>query len=119
EIQFLNQAVGRDPEFVPALCLLANAYLYLHWLNDRSAPYVELAKKAIETAARLQPDSGNVHLARGLLYYRGSLDYEPALAEFALARRSLPNDPAVPFLIGMVNRRQGRWEESIRDLDEV
>ena len=30
--------------FVPALCKLANTYLYLYWLNDRSAPYVELAK---------------------------------------------------------------------------
>src|SRR5262249_43297315 len=96
EVQLLEQAVARDPAFVPALCRLANTYLYLYWLNDRSAPHVDLAKKALETAARLQPNAGEVHLTRGLLYYRGSLDYEPALAEFALAQRSLPNDASIP-----------------------
>ena len=62
EVQLLEQAVTRDPAFVPALCKLADTYLYLYWLNDRSAPYVDLAKKALEAAARLQPDAGEVHL---------------------------------------------------------
>ena len=119
EVQLLEQAVTRDPAFVPALCRLANTYLYLYWLNDRSAPHVDLAKKALETAARLQPNAGEVHLTRGLLYYRGSLDYEPALAEFALAQRSLPNDASIPFLIGMVERRQGHWDESIRHIEQA
>jgi len=118
EVQLLEQAVSRDPMFVPALCKLANTYLYLYWLNDRSAPYVELAKKALDSAARLQPDAGEVHFTRGLLYYRASLDYEPALAEFALAQRSLPNDASIPFLIGMVDRRQGHWDESIRHIEQ-
>jgi tetratricopeptide (TPR) repeat protein len=115
----LDQAVARDPAFVPALCKLADTRLYLFWLNDRSAPHVDLAKKALEAAARLQPDAGEVHYARGLLYYRGSLDYGPALAEFALAQRSLPNDPSAPFLIGMVERRQGRWDESIQHIQKA
>jgi len=104
---------------VPALCKLADTYLYLYWLNDRSAPYVDLAKKALEAAARLQPDAGEVHRTRGLLYYRGSLDYGPALAEFALAQRSLPNDASIPFLIGMVERRQGHWDESVRHIRQA
>jgi TolB-like protein/class 3 adenylate cyclase/Flp pilus assembly protein TadD len=119
EVQLLEQAVTRDPAFVPALCKLADTYLYLYWLNDRSAPYVDLAKKALEAAARLQPDAGEVHRTRGLLYYRGSLDYGPALAEFALAQRSLPNDASIPFLIGMVERRQGHWDESVRHIRQA
>ena len=119
EIQLLEQAVARDPTFVPALCRLANTYLYLHWLNDRSAPYVDLAKKTLETAARLQPDAGEIHLTRGLLYYRGSLEYAPALAEFALAQPSLPNDATIPFLIGMVERRQGHWDQSIQHIEQA
>ncbi|MFL6514679.1 MAG: FlgO family outer membrane protein [Chthoniobacterales bacterium] len=118
EVELLDQAVSRDPEFVPALCRLANTHLYLFWLNDRSAAHVDLAKKALEAAARLQPDAGEVHFTRGLLYYRGSLDYEPALAEFALAERSSPNDAYAPFLIGMVKRRQGRWDESIQHIQQ-
>jgi TolB-like protein/class 3 adenylate cyclase len=119
EIELLNQAVARDPGFVPALCKLANTQLYLHWLNDHTEPHVDLAKNAIEAAARLQPDAGEVHLARALLYYRGSLDYEPALAELALARRGLPNDASIPFLIGMINRRQGKWDESIHHNEQA
>jgi serine/threonine-protein kinase len=119
EVALLDQAVTRDPAFVPALCKLAATHLYLHWLNDRGASHVDLAKKALEAAARLQPDAGEVHLTRGLLYYRGSLDYAPALAEFALAQRSLPNDASIPFLIGMVERRQGHWDESIRHIEQA
>ncbi|MFL6537075.1 MAG: FlgO family outer membrane protein [Chthoniobacterales bacterium] len=118
EVELLDQAVSRDPEFVPALCRLANTHLYLFWLNDRGAPHVDLAKKALEAAARLQPDSSEVHFTRGLLYYRASLDYGPALAEFALAQRSSPNDAFTPFLIGMVKRRQGRWDESIQHIQQ-
>jgi adenylate cyclase len=113
EIELLNQAVARDPGFVPALCKLAITHLYLHWLNDHAEPHVGLAKNAIEAAARLQPDASEVHLAQAILHYRGSLDYEPALAELALAQRGMPNDASIPFLIGMINRRQGKWEESI------
>jgi adenylate cyclase len=119
EIQLLEQAVSRDPAFVPALCKLANTYLYMHWLNDRSASWVDLAKKSLDTAARLQPDAGEVHLTRGLLHYRGSLDYGAALGEFALAQRSLPNETSIPFLIGMVERRQGHWDESIRHIEQA
>jgi adenylate cyclase len=119
EVQLLQQAVARDPTFVPALCRLADSYLYLYWLNDRNAPYVDMAKKALEAAAQLQPDAGEVHFSRGILYYRGYLDYEPALKEMALAQRALPNDPLVPFIIGMIERRQGRWEEAIRHVQQA
>jgi TolB-like protein/class 3 adenylate cyclase/Flp pilus assembly protein TadD len=118
-IQFLEEAVRRDPAFVSALCRLAGRYLYLHWINDRSAPYLELAKKTLEAAARLQPDAGEVHLTRGLLYYRGFLDYELALAELNLARRSLPNEAFVPHMTAMVERRRGRWEDAIRHSQEA
>jgi len=119
EVELLNQAVGRDPAFVQALCKLADSHGYLHWLNDNSAPHVELARKAVEAAGRLQPDAGEVHLSRALLYYRGSLDYAPALAELALAHRVLPNDGSVPFLAAMIERRQGKWDESIRHCEQA
>jgi len=119
EVELLDEAVSRDPAFVPALCRLANTHIYLHWLNDYTAPHIELAKKALDAAARLQPDAGEVHLSRALIYYRGSLDYEPALAELALAQRGLPNEAPIPFLIGMIKRRQGKWEESIQRIQQA
>jgi tetratricopeptide (TPR) repeat protein len=41
------------------------------------------------------------------------------LAEFALAQRSLPNNTSIPFLIGMVERRQGHWDESVRNIEQA
>jgi serine/threonine-protein kinase len=120
EVPLLEEAVRRDPNFVPALCLLARAHLYLYWLDaDHSAHRVELAKSALDAAARLQPDAGEVHLTRALLHYWGNRDYEPALAELSLARHSLPNDTNVLFYTAAIERRQGKWHESDRHFEEA
>ena len=78
-----------------------------------------MAKKALDAAARLQPAGGEVQLTRALFYYWGSLDYARALAELGLARRSLPNDPRTFAFSGYIERRQGKWEEATRDLEEA
>ena len=46
-------------------------------------------------------------------------DYNGALAELELARQTLPNDPRIFELTGYIQRRQGRWEESTRDLERA
>src|SRR5262249_27517985 len=112
--------VARDPAFVPAFCLLAGAHLQMYWFNhDPTAARLELAKKALNAAARLQPEAGEVHLARAKLYYYGSRDYASALAELALARRALPNDADTLLVLASIERRQGRWDESIRHFEEA
>jgi len=120
EVDLLNQAVARDPAFVPALCKLAQTHLYLYWVNaDHTPARLDLAKKSLDAATRLQPDAGEVHLARAILYYWGARDYAPALAELAVARPSLPNDAGVLFFTGMIERRQGKWDDSTRDLEQL
>ena len=114
-IKLLDEAVARDPAFVPALCLLARTHLELYqFAFDQTPARLELAKKALEAAARLQPDAGDVHLARGMFYYAGKLDYPAALAEFELARSALPNEAKVIQSIAAVARRMGRWEDATR-----
>src|SRR5438874_8549846 len=119
-VELLDQAVSRDRFFIPALCKLATTHLYLYWLNaDHTPARLDRARKALEAAARLQPDGGEVHLTRALFYYWGSRDYGRALAELELARRSLPNDPRTFAFSGYIERRQGKWQEAIRDLEEA
>jgi TolB-like protein/Flp pilus assembly protein TadD len=119
-VRLLEEATTRDPNFVPALCALANAHSALYWFNyDHTEARLADAKRAIAAAERLKPDAGEVHLAKGLLYYWGSRNYESALAELQRARASLPNDSLVLHFIGSVERRQGRLDEATRHMEEA
>ena len=120
QVTLLDEAVARDPAFVPALCLLSQIHLQAYWFNlDHTPARLERASKALEAAARLQPDAGEVHLSRAVFHYWGSRNYVPALAELALASRSLPNDADVLYLMGLIERRQGRWEEAIGTMERA
>jgi Predicted integral membrane protein len=120
QVALLDEAVARDPAFVPALCLLSQTHLQAYWFNlDHTPARLERASKALEAAARLQPDAGEVHLSRAVFHYWGSRNYVPALAELALASRSLPNDADVLYLMGLIERRQGRWEQSIGTMERA
>ncbi|HEU5245814.1 MAG TPA: FlgO family outer membrane protein [Candidatus Udaeobacter sp.] len=113
----LEQAIARDPTFFLAHCRLAEAHDLIYFFGiDHTPTRLALANTAIQTALRLQPDSGEAHLALAEHLYRGYRDHQRALAELTLARRTLPNDPQVFELTGFITRRQGRWEESTMDL---
>jgi serine/threonine protein kinase/tetratricopeptide (TPR) repeat protein len=114
----LDQAVTRDPSFFRAYCQLANAHDQLYFLGfDHTAARLALAEAAIERAFRLRPDAAETHIARARNLYWGHLDYNGALDELKIARQTLPNDPQVSYLTGVIQRRQGRWEESARNLE--
>src|SRR5438552_5625308 len=92
-VELLNQAIARDPSFFEAYCLLAYAHDNLYFLaNDHTPARLALAETAIQSAFRLRPDAGEAHLARAENLYRGYLDYDGALAELEIARKTLPND---------------------------
>jgi TolB-like protein len=120
EVTLLERAVARDPAFVPALCLLARTHLALYFFNrDHTEARLARAKTALDDAASLQPDAGEVYLTRAIFYYRGSRDFARALAELGNARRALPNDADVSSWAGAIARRQGRWAESTRYYEEA
>jgi serine/threonine protein kinase/Tfp pilus assembly protein PilF len=116
----LNEAVARDPAFFQGYCELAWIHDGLYRLGyDHSLARLALAEAAIRTAFQLRPDSGEAHLARANNLYQGHRDYDGALAELETARQTLPNDPRIFELQGYVQRRQGHWEESIRNLERA
>jgi TolB-like protein/DNA-binding winged helix-turn-helix (wHTH) protein/Tfp pilus assembly protein PilF len=116
----LNQAVTRDPAFFLAYCQLAFTHDYLYFFGlDRTPARLALAEAAIQAAFRLRPDAGEAHLARAENLYRGYLDYDGALAELEVAHQSLPNNRHLFYVTGAIQRRQGRWEESIRSLERA
>ena len=119
-IDLLNQAVSRDPTFFQAHCQLARTHDVFYFLGyDRTAARLTLAEAAIQIAFRLRPDAGEAHLAQAENLYRGYLDYDNALVELAAARQTLPNDPRIFELMGLIQRRQGRWEDSTPNLEHA
>ena len=117
-VDLLNQAVARDPEFFLAYSQLAFANDILYLINlDRTAARLAAGDAAVQAAVRLRPDSGEAHLVLAGHLYRAYLDYDRARAEIAATRRTLPNEPMVFELAGLIDRRQGRWEESTRNFE--
>jgi len=119
-VDLLEQALARDSSFFLAQCQLAYAHDNLYFLGiDHTPARLPAAQAAVEAAFRLQPDAGEAHLARAEHLYRGYLDYDGALAELEIARKSLPNDPRVFELIGYIARRRDRQEEGLRNLQRA
>ena len=114
--QLLDEATRRDPNFLLAYCLLVEVHTDLYWGGfDHTPARLELARAALEKAERIRPDAGEVHMAKGLFAYHGHRDYDGARAEFALARKTLPNSSLLAANIAAVDRRQGRWDDSFKN----
>src|SRR6185295_18286636 len=102
-----------------AYCKQARAHDQLYLFGEDHTPArLTLAQQAIDAALRLQPDAAEAHLALALHLY-SKLDYDGARKELETARRSLPNDPGIFELSGYIDRRQGRWQESTRNLERA
>src|SRR6478736_6819851 len=91
-IDLLNQAVARDPSFFQAYCRLTEPHGNLYYFGiDHTPARLASWEAAIQAASRLRPDAGETHLARANILCNGYRDYDGALAELEVARRSLPN----------------------------
>lgn len=116
----LDEAVARDPHFLDAWCLLSKTHGALYKQGyDHTPARLNLANVAVQTALRLQPNAGEAHLALASYYYYGFGDFERARSELAIARRVLPNNPEIFQYTGFIDRREGRWEEATRNLEQA
>jgi TolB-like protein/Flp pilus assembly protein TadD len=117
--QVFEEATKLDPNFAAAFAGLSTIESWMYHSFDPTPARREKARAAANEALRLQPDLPEAHLALGFSYYYGDRDYERALAEFAIAKRDLPNDAKVYMAIGAIQRRQGKWAESTANLEKA
>jgi len=119
-IRLLEQAVAYDPAFLVAYCDLASAHVFLYFTGvDRTPARLALAEGALRKAVELAHERGEPHLAAAWIAYQGYRDYDRALAEVAIARQRLPNDPWVLALPGFIARRQGQLEQCTGNLERA
>lgn len=115
-VTLLDEALTRDPRFLDAYGLLCAAHIDLYWGGfDHTAARLELARAAIDRAAAIDPDAGDVHLMKANYAYKAFRDYDRARAELELARKTLPNAAIVYVLTASIDRRQGHWTESAQN----
>src|SRR5438876_8993809 len=119
-VRLLNEAIEHDPAFALAYYQLAHTHDLLYFTGtDHTPARLAMADGAIQSLTRLLPNSGEAHLALAKHLYWGYLDYDRARNELALAQKSLPNEPWAFVLTGYIDRRQGRWDESTKDLERA
>ncbi len=116
-IQMYEKAVELDPTFALAYTRLARAHDKMYWhYYDRSEERLEMEKQAVDKAFQLNPNLPEVYIALGWYHYHGYLDYDRALEQFAIARKSQPNNSKILEGIGYVQRRQGKFEEAVANI---
>ena len=115
-----TEAVRLDPNFALAWAYLAESRSYLYFSSiDTAENSLDAVKQAADTALRLQPESGEAWLAQGYYRYRGLRDYPGALQAFDEARKRLPNSALVLGAFGLVQRRMGRWDEGLSNMQQA
>ncbi len=119
-LRYLDRAIALDPSFALAHTLASRWHAELFWFGfDRSNARIEKAKAAAEVALRLRPDAGSGHVALAFYHYFGFRDYDRARDELRIALQLTPNDAEIWDGLGAIDRRQGRWDDSIADLEKA
>src|SRR4030095_3612648 len=109
----LQAAIARDPRFALAYCLLAEVQWSDQWQEPPPERIAE-ARANLDTALKLAPESGEVHLQLGSFYAEAGDDRQRAEEDFRVAARNLPNSVVVLRALAEFDRSRGQWKEALR-----
>jgi serine/threonine protein kinase/Tfp pilus assembly protein PilF len=119
-VDFYERAVQLDPNFALAWARLSGAHAYVYFIPlDTTAARRDAARKALENAQKLAPDSPETLLALGHYQYFVLRDYGIAKSTFALVSKMLPSSSEAPKALGYIARREGKWDESIAYFEQA
>lgn len=114
------EAVRLDPKFAAAWAQLAIVTGYMYFNNVDTDKYTaQFVKQAADTALQLQPQLEQAQLARASYQYRVQRDFAGAERTLsALVQHSRNNNVGLQ-LLGLVERRQGKWESSLAHMQQA
>jgi TolB-like protein/Tfp pilus assembly protein PilF len=113
---FLERAVALDPNFALAWSLLGSRRALAHFKFEDEAQDLGPAKQAIDRAVRLAPDDPGVIENLGDFYYYAYRDYARATEQYLRLAQLRPNDPAMFYSLGLIQRREGRMADALPNL---
>jgi TolB-like protein/Flp pilus assembly protein TadD len=121
-ISSCERAVQLDPNFAIAWAQLSRMNARLYFNEGESALAARLrepAKRALENAQKLEPNSPETLLALGYYQYWVLGDYGLAKTTFKELSRLLPGSSEVPHALGLIAGRAGDWDESIAYFEQA
>src|SRR6266481_38052 len=113
---FYERAVELDPKFAIAWARLsrADALLYFNpYHDDTASTRGEAAKRALENAQKLEPNSPETLLALGYYQYWVLRDYAAAKTAFERVSKMLPGSSEVLMALARIAGREGNWDQRI------
>jgi len=117
--QLYVQAITLDPKFALAHARLAATRARIYHFYEPTEAWRKSARAEAAVALQLQPNLAEAHHATGLCYYWFDRNYPEALREFEIARALSPNDSSIPWDMGAIKRRQGKWNEALADYRRI
>jgi serine/threonine protein kinase/Tfp pilus assembly protein PilF len=118
---FYERAVQVDPNFAIAWARLSRADTAIYRNGDATDGPARRdgAKRALENAQKLEPNSPETLLALGFYQYNVLRDHGAAKTTFGRVSKILPSSSEVPYALARVARREGHWDESIAYFEQA
>jgi serine/threonine protein kinase/Tfp pilus assembly protein PilF len=116
-----ERAVQLDPDFAIAWARLsrADALIYFNCDDSTCVARRDAAKRALENAQKLAPNSTETLLALGYFQYLVLHDNESAKTTLTGLSKTLPGSSDLPRVLGSIARREGHWDESIAYFEQA
>jgi serine/threonine-protein kinase len=118
-VEYFNQAIEKDPSYALAYCGLADAY---YWASNMYLPPRETMERArTDAMSALERDSllAEAHLSLALVNMGYDFDWSGAERQFRRAIELNPGFAWAHFWLGRYLTLQGRYEESIAELNQA
>ena len=116
---FYERAVQLDPNFALAWARLSRAHGWLYLRGIEASARRDAAKRALENAQKLEPNSPETLLALGYYQYRLLRDRGAGKTTFGRLSKILPGNSEVPWALGRAAGDEGHWDQSIAYFEQA
>ena len=120
-VEYFEQAIKIDPGYAAAYAGMADSYTLLGSVSGSMGPAVAMAKakRAAETALKLDDSLGEAHTSLAMLHFWYDWDWSAAEKEFKLAIAHNRSYPTAHHWYAIFLSAMGRHDEALAEIDQA